>query len=101
MDPLDKITLNSVFPNPTSPTTRLYSEDEAASVQLEARKNLIRLIRATEPARIADEFVSVQPVNISIEDFNEACNIIAALHNLNHPDDLWPTSLVAKHKESK
>lgn len=61
-------------------------------------QKLIALLRKTIPARIAEELVSVQPINLSMEDLNNACNVLAALHNLNHPGDSWPTSLEAEHK---
>ena len=58
-------------------------------------QNLIDLLRKTVPNRIAEELISVQKIDLSIEDLNAACNVIAAMHNRNHPEDNWPTSLVA------
>lgn len=96
MNNSDKITLNSEFPNPEVPFFHLYSEETASSVSSTARATLIEMIRKTEPNRIAKELVNAQPMNISAEDLNEACEFLAALHNLNHPDDQWPTKYVVK-----
>lgn len=63
--------------------------------------NLFDLIRSTVPNKIAEDIVSVQPMDITPEQLNEACEVIAALHNLNQPDDEWPTSLVAVKPEEK
>jgi hypothetical protein len=64
-----------------------------------SKQDLIKLLRKTIPAEVADALVSVQPINISMEDLNTACNVLAALHNHNHPGDNWSTNLVVVPKD--
>lgn len=64
-------------------------------------QRLIDILRIMVPAKIAEELVNVQKIDMSAEDLGKACDVLAALHNMHHPEDNWHTSLVAKLKTTE